>query len=148
MKFSSSIEYAIHGLLYLSGAPDGKATQIAHVAKAIKVPEGYLRKVFQQLGRAGILGSQRGARGGFYLSRGPENITAKDVVEAIDGSLPSYDCLRNRRSCGVALDCPVKQAFMNASQKMAEVLDATTIKGLRDDLRQNRHEAAWMKVGV
>ncbi len=148
MKFSNSIEYAIHGLIYLSGAPAGEATQIAGVAKAIKVPEGYLRKVFQQLARAGILSSQRGARGGFYLSGEPENITLKDIVEAIDGSLPSYACLRDRRSCGIALDCPVKLAFMNASQQMAAVLEATTIKGLRDDLQQNRQEAAWMTVGV
>jgi Rrf2 family protein len=148
MKFSNSIEYAIHGLIFLSTVPAGTATQITDVAKAIKVPEAYLRKVFQELTRRGILSSQRGVRGGFYLSGDPENISLKDVVEAIDGSLPMYGCLRDRRSCSITLECPVKEAFEEARQKMAEVLDATSIKGLREDLKKHRQEAAWLAVGA
>jgi len=146
MKFSNSIEYAIHGLIFLAGVRAGKATQITAVAKAIVVPEAYLRKVFQRMARGGLLGSLRGARGGFYLSRDPENISLKDVVEVIEGSLPLYGCLKGRRNCSIAWDCPVKEVFEQARQKMAEVLDATSIKELRDNLLGHRQEAVWLKV--
>ena len=148
MKFSISIEYAVHGLIYLTRVPTGKPTQVAEVAKGIDVPETYLRKVFRQLARGGILSSQRGARGGFYLSQRPENISLKDVVEAVDGSLPGYGCLKDRKSCGITSNCPVKEAFEQARQKMAEVLGATSIKNLRDDLLSHRQEAAWLKVSA
>ena len=148
MKFSSSIEYAIHGLVFLTGVPAGRAVQLPDVAGAINVPESYLRKVFQQLTRGGVLGSQRGAHGGFFLLRGPDSITLKDIVEVIDGSLPAYGCIRERRQCGITLNCPVKNVFEEARAKMAEVLDATTIKDLRDELESNRHEVDWLSVGV
>ena len=148
MKFSTSIEYAIHGLIFLAKVPAGKITLIIDVARAIGVSETYLRKVFQQLVRGGIVNSQRGARGGFYLSREPENISLKEVVEAIDGSLPEYGCLRDRRSCGITLNCPVKKVFEQARQKMADVLDATSLRDLLDDLLSHGQEASWLKVSA
>ncbi|MFW6181285.1 MAG: RrF2 family transcriptional regulator, partial [Spirochaetota bacterium] len=90
MRFSTGLEYAIHGLVYLATVPPGKAVLISEVASAIGVSETYLRKVFQQLSRSGILHSQRGVGGGFWLAREPGEITLKDVVDAIDGSLPVY----------------------------------------------------------
>lgn len=146
MKFSTSIEYAIHGLVYLSRAPTGKSVLIRDIAKAISAPEAYLRKVFQQLSRRGILISQRGARGGFQLTRDPEHINLKDVVEAIDGSLPMYSCLKVVRGCRLTLPCPVQEAFAKARLKMAEVLEATSIQDLLDDISQRQPVVAWLKV--
>ncbi len=148
MKFSNSIEYAIHGLVFLTKMPAGKTTQITDIAMAINVPEAYLRKVFQQLVRGGILSSQKGAQGGFYLTREPEGISLKDVVEAIDGSLPMYGCMKDRRNCSITEDCPVKEAFEQARLKMGEVLGATSIKDLHDDLLSKRHVADWLKVSA
>ena len=148
MKFSISIEYAVHALIFMAGNSSKNATQIATVAKAIAVPEPYLRKIFQQLTHAGILSSKRGARGGFHLIQEPAKISLKDVVEAIDGSLPVYECLRDQRNCAVTSACHVRATFERAKQKMADVLDATSVKDLRDNLVSHRQEAAWLKVSA
>ena len=148
MKFTTSIEYAIHGLIFLVKVPAGKATLITDIAKAIEAPEAYLRKIFQQLTHGGIVNSQRGARGGFYLSREPEKISLKDIVVAIDGSLPEYTCHKDRRSCGITQNCPVKEAFDLAQVKMAEVLDATSLRNLQNDLLNHGQEANWLKVSA
>ena len=143
MKFTTSVEYAIHGLLYLATMPPGQTVLVTEVAQAIGVPESYLRKVFQQLSRRGVLASQRGARGGFRLARDAESITLKDVVEAVDGSLPVYSCLRTARSCGLATPCAVQRAFDNAQQKMADVLDDTSIEDVLGDIPR-KETAGWL----
>ena len=150
MKFSTSVEYAIHGLMYLSkapvGAPVGGTVLIADIARATKIPEAYLRKIFHQLSRGGIVTSQRGARGGFSLAKPPEHITLKDVVEAIDGSLPVYSCLRLQRKCTLDGNCPVKEVFGEARRKMGEVLDAKSIKDVVKEIAKHQRKAVWLRA--
>jgi len=146
MKFSTSIEYAIHGLIYLAKAPAGTPVLTSEIGKATSVPEAYLRKVFQQLGRSGMVTSQRGARGGFRLARDPGQITLRDVVESIDGSLPMYTCLKDLRGCTLGLPCPVQSAFEEARQRMAEVLEATSIKDLLVDITRQEPVVEWLQV--
>jgi Rrf2 family iron-sulfur cluster assembly transcriptional regulator len=172
VQFSASIEYAIHGLVFLAAgggmAPRGgvagsglaahggtaeateapaaalrEAVLLGDIAGATRVPESYLRKVFQQLGRAGLVTSHRGVKGGFTLARDPRSITLKHVVEAIDGTLPFYTCVKEKRGCTLMDACPVSAAFAEARNKMAEVLDATSIQQLAGGLSP---KASWLKV--
>lgn len=144
VQFSLSIEYAIHGLVYLASAGTDAATLLGDIAKATRVPESYLRKVFQLLARAGLVASHRGVKGGFSLARAPSQITLKDVVEAIDGSLPAYTCAKTARGCSLDEACPVSSAFAAARKKMAEVLDATSIRDLARGI--SKRSASWLKV--
>ena len=144
MKFSTSIEYAVHGLVYLTNASRGEAMLMADIAHAVHVPEAYLRKVFQQLARNGIVTSQRGARGGFSLAREPQQISLRDVVEAIDGPMQRYSCLELERGCAIGGECSVRGVFDRAAEQLAEVLGATSIKDLMLDLSQHASQAAWL----
>ena len=146
MKFSTSIEYAVHGLVYLAKEPYGEPVLISGISKAIKVPEAYLRKVFQQLVKSGLVTSQRGARGGFRLAREPNQINLKQVVEGIDGSLSMYSCLKVLRGCSLELPCPVQKAFEKAQQQMAKVLEATSIKDLLAEISQQEPVVEWLQV--
>lgn len=146
MRFSTTMEYAIHGLIYLARVPPSKTVLVSDVAAATGVSEGYLRKVFQQLARSGILASQRGARGGFRLVRDARLISLKDVVESIDGSLPVYTCLKVLRGCRLTVSCPVHEAFEKARLRMAEVLEAVSIKDLLVDIARKQPAPAWLKV--
>jgi Rrf2 family protein len=148
VKFSSSIEYAIHALVYIAHRNDGTPVLVSEVAKAINVSETYLRKVFQQLTRADLLASHRGVKGGFTISQPAGEITLKDVVEAIDGSLPTYTCLKQQRSCSVSHDCPVQREFARAQQVMAEVLDETSIAELGTELAGSEEDPTWLRVVV
>ena len=148
MRFSVSLEYALHGLMYLALPRKSRMVLIGVISRAIGVPESYLRKVFQQLVRHKIVASQRGARGGFYLARTPEEITLKDVVEAIDGSCPAYSCLGLERVCRVSEKCPVHEVFEEAKKKMEETLDNTSLRDITQKLESNREKAAWLPVTV
>jgi Rrf2 family protein len=146
MQYSVSIEYAIHGLIYLARAGDEKAVLLADIASAIKVPKEYMRKIFQMLTRKRLITGRRGAGGGYRLARPAGELTLRDVVEAIEGSLPLYGCLHMRRHCELALSCPVQKAFDDARRKMAEALQGTTIADLTREIAENRREHSWLKV--
>jgi len=144
VQFSTSIEYAIHGLVYLAAAKSDSAVLVNDIAAAIRVPESYLRKVLQLLGRGGLVASHRGVKGGFTLARDPKEITLKDVVEAIDGTLPFYACAKTTRKCTIVEACPVSSAFSAARRKMAEALDETSIHALASGI--SRRSGSWLKV--
>ena len=146
MKFSNSIEYAIHALVYLARFSGESPILAAEVAETINVSETYLRKVFQQLSRSSIVDSQRGAKGGFYLARPAEAITLKDIVESIDGELPTFTCLKIKRHCSMPVDCAVHRAFSEAKERMAEVLGATTIAELSRELSGSSETESWLPV--
>ncbi len=146
MQFSISIEYAIHGLIYLARARPDRTVLLADIASAIKVPKEYMRKIFQMLTRGGLVAGRRGAGGGYRLARPAGELTLRQVVEAVEGSLPLYGCLHMRRHCEMALSCPVQKAFDAARQKMAEALQDTTIADLTKEIVENRREHSWLKV--
>jgi Rrf2 family protein len=150
MQFGTSIEYAIHGLIYMAGngPPLGEGAVpttllVGDIAKATKVPESYLRKVMQLLARAGLVISHRGVKGGFSLALDAREITLADVVEAVDGSLPTWCCVKEQKRCGDN-PCPVSVAFEEARQKMAESLAGTTIAHLASQIAQRAD--GWLAV--
>ncbi len=143
MQFSTSIEYAIHGLVYLTRSSDKGPVLVGDIAKATRVPESYLRKVMQLLARAGLVASHRGARGGFSLARDAADISLRDIVEAVDGSLPSYSCVKEKRRC-TEVPCPVSAAFEAARRKMGEALSKMTIGDLARSV--SRRSDDWLAV--
>lgn len=148
MKFIASVEYAIHGMVYLAQFSDSKTVLITEVASAINVSEPYLRKVFQQLSRGGILSSQRGAKGGFRLARDSESISLKDIVETIEGSLPFYSCLKNVRNCDLSNPCPIHAVFERAQKKMADELGSISLRDILQEITASAPAADWLKVTV
>jgi Rrf2 family transcriptional regulator, iron-sulfur cluster assembly transcription factor len=144
MQFSASIEYAIHGLVYLAVTGRPQAVMLGSIAGAIAVPESYLRKVFQQMARAGLVASHRGVKGGFTLARDAGQINLADVVEAIDGTLPAYTCQREKRKCADVDPCLVSGIFAEARKKMDEVLRGTSIEALARTIAAR--SPGWLKV--
>ena len=147
MKHTNGVEYAIHGLAYMAKAP-GRTVLLRDAAEAIRVPESYLRKVFQALTRGGIVRSQRGARGGYALTRDPTEITLRQVVEAVEGPAVEYFCLREERGCGLHRRCLVRRTFLEAATRMAEVLDGVSVEDIAHDAALPVGGAPWMAAAV
>lgn len=80
---SQTAEYSLRAVVFLA-AKAGGAYTTEQVAKGTKVPAAYLSKVLQSLAKTGIVQSQRGLRGGFLLTRRPEELTMLEVLNAVD----------------------------------------------------------------
>lgn len=99
---STGVEYGLHCLLFLTGVPRG-ATQpsVRDLADLQGIPAEYLAKLFTKLSKAGLVKATEGVRGGFALARPANEISFQDVVEAIDGDKPLFECREIRSRCAV-----------------------------------------------
>ena len=149
MQLSKSVEYAIHGLIYLARDSGVQITLLGEIARVTGVPESYLRKVFQILSRRGIVLAQRGAKGGYLLSRAPAEINVREIVEAMEGSIPLYTCMsQSQKRCSIVENCPVKDVFHTASEKMYEILEKTSLKDILNGFLESGNKPEWLSVAI
>ncbi len=80
---SQTAEYALRAVVLLGSSP-GQPLTTQQVASQTQVPAGYLSKVLQALGRAGLVEAQRGLHGGFTLTQSLDELTVLDVINAVD----------------------------------------------------------------
>ncbi|MCE5280874.1 MAG: Rrf2 family transcriptional regulator [Deltaproteobacteria bacterium] len=123
-------DYAIRGMVHLAGQPEGETRHLGDIASDIEVPRPLLAKIFQQLGRAGLVISQRGAGGGFSLGRPAEKISLLEIVEAAEGPISLNRCLLGKGVCGRDAFCTVHPVWKEAQEGMRSVLGKVTLKHL------------------
>src|SRR5579864_3430278 len=86
VKLSSKGRYGVRALFDIAFHNDGRPTQIREVAEREMIPMRFLEQIFQDLKKAGLLGSKRGPRGGYHLAKPASEITLGDVIRALEGS--------------------------------------------------------------
>ena len=99
---SNAVEYGLHCLLYLVGS-SGESIDAStrELAQLQGVSSEYLAKIFTKLHRGRLVVGTEGTGGGFALARKAEKISVLDVVVAIDGKKPLFDCRNIRTGCAV-----------------------------------------------
>ena len=85
VKLSSKGCYGVRALFDIAFHNDGKPTQIKEIAERERIPARFLEQIFQDLKRAGLIGSKRGPRGGYHLARPAREISVGDVIRALEG---------------------------------------------------------------
>ena len=88
MRFSLQVQYAICGSFDLAYNGGGAPVQIRVISERQAIPARYLEQIFQRLRRAGLVLSKRGPGGGYTLARAPEEISLREIIEALEGPLP------------------------------------------------------------
>jgi Rrf2 family protein len=86
MRLSARADYALRAAIELA-ATDAEHVTSDQLAKAQQIPAKFLEAILTQLRRAGLVRSQRGPDGGFWLARPAEEISLADIIRAIDGPL-------------------------------------------------------------
>jgi Rrf2 family protein len=86
VRVSAKVDYAVRALAELAVAGPGPVKGEA-IAEAQEIPLKFLENILSDLRRAGMVGSQRGAVGGYWLAVPAERITVADVVRAVEGAL-------------------------------------------------------------
>lgn len=141
MQITRAAEYGVLGLMHLGRLSGGGVAMIDEVSRAEKVPKSFLAKIFQDLGRAGLVRSSRGARGGFCLSKPPQEITILEIIEAIEGRIMFQRCRLDKPDCEHVGGCALCGLFERAQDGVKEALTRTT---LRDLIRQqDQADRVW-----
>ena len=98
-QYGSAVEYSLHCLLYLARADAAAARSVRDIAEFQKLSTDYVAKLFTRLEKAGLVSSIEGLRGGFCLGRAAQDISVLDVVDAIEGRKPMFECREVRANC-------------------------------------------------
>jgi Rrf2 family protein len=145
MKFSVGVENAMHCLLYMVNLEEGKSVGIRDLATFQGISETYLSKVYAKLSNLGIIKSMPGVKGGYALARSAEEITFWDVVEAVEGSEPFFQCAEIRQN-NILVDkdnlpdtytkcpCLIKVVMLEAEDEMRKYLSNKTLAWLYDEV--------------
>lgn len=133
---SQTAEYALRSVVYLASQPDAALTT-QQIAGATKVPAGYLSKVLQALGRAGIVSSQRGLHGGFTLSRSADELTVLEVINAVDPMKRIDRCPLGSPAHGANL-CPLHKRIDQAIAMVERAFGESSIADLLGEPNSSR----------
>lgn len=87
MRISRQSEYGLAAILYLASQPEGKLSLRDEIARRCGIPRNFLAQILARLRKRGILGSRRGAHGGYFLRVSPQRLSLADVLEALEGKI-------------------------------------------------------------
>jgi Rrf2 family protein len=110
VRISAKADYAVRAAVELAVAGDDGPVKGDRIARAQDIPLKFLENILTDLRRAGIVRSQRGAEGGYWLNRPATDVSVADVIRAVDGPLAS---IRGQR--------PEDVAYQGASEPLQEV---------------------------
>jgi len=128
MRLSPAAELAVRGVVVLAKYYGEGPTTLKVICAARDLPKQYLVKLFSLLAKANIITAIRGKRGGYILSRDPEDITLLEVIEAIEGPIALNFCQHTPPKCD-ELDCPMRPLWSELQELIREKLGAMTIGG-------------------
>ena len=86
MRVSAKVDYALRAVIELAAAGKGPVKG-ERIAQAQEIPLKFLENILGDLRHAGIVRSQRGVEGGYWLARAPEELTVAEVVRAVEGPI-------------------------------------------------------------
>ncbi len=130
MELTRKGEYAIRGIIFLAQQSPGHVCLISEIAEATGAPQTFLAKIFQSFAKTGIVNSYRGTGGGFTLGRPPEEISLREVVEAVEGPIAPNRCLIGRGGCDRGAQCNVHPVWRTVQSQVVQILDSVSFAEL------------------
>jgi Rrf2 family protein len=145
LKLTKKADYGLIALRHLAtlGAVPGTGERMGFVAASAKdiadcygVPLPLLSKVMRTLVHEGLVTSEQGANGGYRLARDPRNISALEVIRAIDGPIILTHCFTEHEGhveCDQSTLCPVREPLRKVHEGIMRLLSSISIADLSHD---------------
>lgn len=140
MLLSRGADYAIRAMLDVASLPGDRKTITAQIARRQEIPVAFLSKVIAQLTQAGLMRTYRGAAGGVNLAKPAEEISLRQVVEALQGPIALNLCTDPYDGCPRVDTCPAGTVFKQGQRN----LDALLEQAILADMAR---EAAKLRMG-
>jgi Rrf2 family protein len=132
MQLSTAGRYALRAMVDLARHREEGPIQCAEIAARQEVSDQYLSQLFLKLKRAGLVESVRGPGGGYVLADDPTEITASDVLQAVEEKLDPVFCVKEDEepACHRVDGCPTHALWARLSGAIHRVLDSVTLADL------------------
>ncbi|MFT7678446.1 MAG: Rrf2 family protein [Planctomycetota bacterium] len=134
LKLTKRTEYGLIALVDLARRP-GQVVSMREIGERHPVPKRLTGEALKALAHAGVVESARGAGGGFWLTRSPEEISLGEVVAALEGAPVLTSCedlgaSHKDGSCEVEGNCPIRSPLQNIRQGIWTLMQDTSLRSL------------------
>lgn len=134
MRLSTKTRYGVRLMMELGLNAQNGFVQLNDIAKKQGISEKYSEQIISSLKSAGLVQSQRGAQGGYLLSKPASAITLKEIVETLEGSLNLLDCL-DGTGCQKSGRCSPQKVWRKLTEAISDVLQNTTLEDVVEDCK-------------
>ncbi len=130
LRISKITDYGIVLLTELARAEAGTLHAARELAETAQLPLPVASKTLKALTRRGLLASHRGAKGGFRLSRAPEEISVAEVIDALEGPVAMTECSVAVGECQRESICGVREPWQQINSAILSTLEGVTLRDL------------------
>lgn len=129
LRISKLTDYGTVVLAHLAGNT-GVVCSAADVSNATGIAPPTVSKLLKSLARANLVSSTRGANGGYCLSRNPREISAADVIDALEGPVSITECSASDSHCNIEAVCSVGNAWKRINLAIRRALQDVSLNDL------------------
>jgi len=131
MKISNKSRYGLRAMVYL--AKNKKICSIKEISQKENIPFDFLEKIVSKLEKEGLVKSQRGAQGGYFLACPPQEISLGKILKTLEGTIFSISCRKDPFSQRKKKKCPIKKVWEKIQNILTSTLDSITLADIIED---------------
>jgi Rrf2 family protein len=139
MRLSTKSRYGVRAIFDIAYHSEGLETQVNDISRRQEISPRYIEQIFQKLKKAGIIGSKRGPKGGYFLVKKPEEITVGQIIRVTEGDIDPVLCLDPEdpdQPCGRSKECVTRIIWNEAGNRLKEYFDSVTIRNLCENAQE------------
>jgi Rrf2 family protein len=130
-KITKRTDYGLMAIHFMATQDRDVVVNTKTIAELYQIPMELLAKTLQRLAKKGIITShQNGPKGGYTLTKHPEEITIGEVVEAIEGPIHIVRCVDREGECFHIGRCTVRSPLQKIEKDIVDLLYRTTVDQL------------------
>jgi Rrf2 family protein len=136
MRITTWAEYGVICALHLARRAEKGPVTGRDIAAQERLPADYVEQILLRLRRAGVITSTRGARGGYMLSRPPEEISIRAVIHASELETFDLHCLSHpveEDRCAASHSCSIRPVWVLLQTRIDDVLESVCLADLLHD---------------
>jgi Rrf2 family protein len=126
VRVSAKADYAIRAMVELAVAGEGPV-KAERIAQGQEIPIKFLENIMSDLRNAGLVRSQRGIDGGYWLARPAAEINLAQVIRAVDGPLANVRGHRSEEVSYAGSAVPLREVWVAVRASLRRVLEAVTL---------------------
>jgi Rrf2 family transcriptional regulator, cysteine metabolism repressor len=132
MKFSTRTTYGIRAMIVLAKNYKSGSLPLSQIAKQENISLKYLEKLFAVLKRERLIKAEKGAQGGYKLSKSPAEIKIFDIVETLEGEMVLFHCIGKRGEilCSTGCNCGATSVLLKVQSAINTTLKSMKLSDL------------------
>ena len=132
MKLTSKGRYAVMAMADLARNNDNSPTSLSEISLRQGISLSFLEQLFLRLKKNNLVKSSRGPKGGYILTKNPEEIKLSNIIYAVDEKIKTVKCKKeSKKGCnGKSVKCITHNLWENLENHINNFFEENTLKDI------------------